>query len=89
VPGPGRDAPHLLFVFWFEFELVESYLPGADSSLVDDLLHNRLSHFLSKAQSPDTAPTFLYSELPELLLQRRGWISPCLTGRFVSIVTTG
>ena len=44
---------------WFEFELTATHLPGRMNTLADDLSRNRLSHFLSKADAPDPAPTIL------------------------------
>ena len=47
-------------LFFYEacwcFELVATHLPGRENTLEDHLSHNRLSDFLSKAQSPDPAP---------------------------------
>ena len=71
---------------WFGFELVASYLPGSMNTLADDLSRNRLSQFLSKAQSPELEPAGIPLELPELLLEFKGWTSPLWTKRFASIV---
>ena len=61
---------------WFNFELLAAHLPGRDNMLADDLSHNLLSNFLSKAQSPDPVPSTLPPGLPELLLDHSGWTSP-------------
>ena len=72
---------------WFDFELVAAHLPGRDNMLADDLSRNRLSNFLSKAQSPDPVPSTLPPGLPELLLDHSGWTSPHWTRRFFAIAT--
>lgn len=41
---------------WFCFDIVAAHLPGRENMLADDLSRNRLSDFLSKAQSPDPRP---------------------------------
>ena len=74
---------------WFGFEVEAVHLPGRDNMLADDLSRNHLSAFLSKALSPDPAPTLLPRQLPELLLDDEGWTSPCWTILFYSIATTG
>ena len=71
---------------WYEFELTASYLPGVENSLADDLSRNRLSRFLSQANTPDAAPASVPPGLPDLLLDIQGWISPTWTRRFSSIV---
>ena len=78
-----------LFFFeaWFSFELVASYLPGRENVLADDLSRNRLTAFLSKAQSPDLEPAPLHQDIPGLLLDRAGWNSPHWMTRFAAIVT--
>jgi hypothetical protein len=48
---------------WFRFELVATHLPGRENMLADDLSRNRLSDFLSKAQSPDPRPTVMRAAL--------------------------
>ena len=80
---------HCLFFLeaWFEFELVAAHTPGRENRLADDLSRNRLSVFLSKAQSPDTAPAAIQPALPGLLLDREGWTSHRWTQQFGSIVT--
>ena len=45
---------------WFGFEVEAVHLPGRENMLADDLSRNRLSAFLSKALSPDPAPTLLW-----------------------------
>ena len=72
---------------WFEFELVAAHLPGRDNLLADDLSRNRLSTFLSKAQSPDSAPATIQPALPGLLLSHEGWTSQTWTQHFSTIVT--
>ena len=73
---------------WFGFELVAMHLPGRDNMLADDLSRNRLSAFLSKVPSAERAPTPVPPELPELLLDHGGWMSPTWTRLFYTIVTT-
>ena len=72
---------------WFRFELVATHLPGRENMLADDLSRNRLSDFLSNAQSPDPRPTVIPPGLRELLLEHDGWTSPRWTRRFFNTVT--
>ena len=57
--------------------------------LADDLSRNHRSAFLSKALSPDPAPTLLPRQLPELLLDAEGGTSPRWTMLFYAIATAG
>jgi hypothetical protein len=65
------------------------HLPGRENIFPDDLSRNRLLAFLSKALSPDPAPTLLPRQLPELLLDDEGWTSPRWTMLFYFIATAG
>ena len=78
-----------LFFFeaWFSFELTAAYLPVRENMLADELSRDRLSVFLQRAQSASRSPAPVPQALPELLLDRTGWISPPWTTRFVSTVT--
>ena len=77
-------------LFFFEarfgFELLATHLPGRENILADDLSRNRLSNFLSKAQSPEPAPSPLDPAIAELLLDEAGWTSPTWTTRFATTV---
>lgn len=71
----------------FGFELVAAHLPGRENMLADDLSRNKLSDFLSKAQSPDRLPSEIPAGLRDLLLDREGWTSQRWTRRFNDFVT--
>ena len=88
-----RDQPmmHLircLFFIeaWYQFEMVASHLPGHLNTLADDLSRNRRDSFLSKAQSMEAEPSQIHPDLPVLLLEGKGWMSPAWTTRFSSIL---
>ena len=93
LPGSGHDALHPLPLFfleaWFGFEVEAVHLPGRENMHADDLSRNHRSAFLSKALSPDPAPTLLPWQLPELLLDAEGWTSPRWTMLFYAIATAG
>ena len=72
---------------WFGFELTATHLLGRENTLADDLSRNRLSAFLSKVPSADPVPVPLPLELPELLLDHDGWMSPNWTRLFGTTVT--
>ena len=72
---------------WYDFHVMAEHLPGRENMLADDLSRNRLSAFLSKAQSPDAQSAVLPLELVDLLLDQTGWTSPRWTKCFVTIVT--
>ena len=60
------------------------YLPGAQNGLANDLSHDVLPSFLSKAPGMNDKPSLVPPNLSELLLGVVNWTSPSWTEMFLS-----
>ena len=73
----------------YQFQLVALHIPGVDNTLADDLSHDRLSCFLSKAPEMECHPSPIPTSLPTLLLEGGNWMCPRWTREFASIFREG
>lgn len=70
----------------YGFHIRAEYIDTRSKHLADDLSHNNLFYFHSKAPAMDTCPTQVSTNLMELLLDPSAdWTSPAWRPRFSAI----